>query len=74
MTRATRGHSGRPLTAPPSTQLIYLCVVAAVTFRLTELVFPDAALTLYALSAIAWIAAFAGFLIIYSPMLLFSRS
>ncbi|WP_421865684.1 NnrS family protein [Parvibaculum sp.] len=74
MTRATRGHSGRPLTAPPSTQLIYLCVVAAVIFRLTELVFPDAALTLYALSAIAWIAAFAGFLIIYSPMLLFSRS
>jgi len=74
MTRATRGHSGHPLTAPPATQFIYLCAVAAVIFRLTELVFPGAALTLYALSAAAWIAAFAGFLVIYSPMLLFSRS
>lgn len=73
MTRATRGHSGNPLTAPLTTQLVYLCAVMAVIFRLAELVFPDASLTLYALSASSWIAAFSGFLVIYSPMLLFLR-
>lgn len=71
MTRATRGHSGRLLTAPFTTRLVYLCAVLAALFRLAEPLFPEVALTIYALSAASWIAAFAGFLILYSPMLLF---
>ncbi len=71
MTRATLGHTGRPLVASPGTQVIYvLAIVAAVgriaaSFGNTEF--------LLALSALAWVGAFGAFLLIYGSMLMKPR-
>ena len=67
MTRATLGHTGRPLAASPATQAIYLCAFAAALLRIVAAFVGDVALL--DLSALAWIAAFAGFAIVYGPML-----
>lgn len=74
MTRATRGHCGHPLTAPPATQFIYLMVVAAALLRLSEIIIPDAALMLRVASGGTWLVAFAGFIVAYGPMLLRPRA
>lgn len=74
MTRATRGHCGHPLTAPPTTQFIYLMVVAAALLRLSEIIIPDAALMLRVASGGTWLVAFAGFIVAYGPMLLRPRA
>lgn len=73
MTRATRGHSGRSLTAPRTTQIVYLCIILAGVLRLGEACLPDASMTLYVLSALSWVAAFSTFLMIYGPMLVLPR-
>ncbi len=69
MTRATRGHTGRQLKAPPSTALIYALAVVAVAARVAAALVADKLLFLYAASA-AWIAAFVLFAAIYGPYLL----
>lgn len=69
MTRATRGHTGRQLTAPPSTALIYALAVLAVVARVLAAVVADKLLFLYAASA-AWVTAFTLFVAIYGPYLL----
>src|SRR5262245_3411054 len=68
MTRATLGHTGRPLAASTGTQAIYLCALTAAVFRVAAalLSWPD----LMHLAAVAWIAAFAGFAAIYGPLLI----
>lgn len=70
MTRATLGHTGRPLTAGPGTMLIYLLVTAAALLRVLGAV-PGSGLDamLLALSGFAWIAAFGLFVLLYGPML-----
>lgn len=70
MTRASLGHSGRALTAGTGTTLAYLLVTAAVAARVAAPVFPAAELTLLAGSALAWIAGFGLFLLLYGPILL----
>lgn len=70
MSRATLGHSGRPLAASPATVAVYALAIVAALARIAA-VFPssfDNAL-LY-VAAAAWVAAFAGFAAIYGPMLL----
>lgn len=71
MTRATRGHTGRALTAPVVTRLAYLCLFAAALAR------PLADLTgIFGLLEAAgglWIAAFALYLLEYAPMLTRAR-
>lgn len=69
MTRATLGHMARPLAASRATQLIYLAVIAAMFARIAMEVFPAATMPLMYGAAIAWIAAFAGFVVAYGPML-----
>lgn len=69
MTRASRGHTGRPLTASHVTQLIYLLAVLAALSRLTTILFPELTLTLLEIAALAWVGAFATFAISYAPML-----
>ena len=68
MTRASLGHTGRPLSASPATQVIYLCALVAALARIA------ATLTGWTdfmhVAAIAWIAAFGGFVAIYGPLLL----
>lgn len=68
MTRASLGHTGHPLTATVPVRLIYLAAVVAAVARIV-------AATGYArepmlhVSAAAWVAAFAGFVIVYAPLL-----
>lgn len=73
MTRASLGHSGRELTATPGTQAIYLFAVLAALSRVAAPVFGDLSMTVLELAAGAWTAAFAGFVVLYAPMLLKSR-
>jgi uncharacterized protein involved in response to NO len=71
MTRATLGHTGRKLAASLGTQAVYAFAVAAALLRIAaSLVFPG---PLLHAAAVAWLAAFGGFLIIYGPMLLQRR-
>ena len=66
MTRATLGHTGRALTAGPATVAIYLCLFGSAFARLGASVHLD----LMHLSGLLWLAAFAGFALVYGPALL----
>jgi uncharacterized protein involved in response to NO len=67
MTRATLGHTGRPLQASAGTQVIYACVFVAAVLRIVAACIGSTVL-LDAAGA-AWIAAFAGFVLLYGPLL-----
>lgn len=69
MTRVTLSDTGRPPRAPRATLLIYATAVLAALLRVVA---PLSAhtLTLYVASAVAWILAFGGFLVVYGPFLL----
>jgi uncharacterized protein involved in response to NO len=71
MTRATRGHTGRGLVAPPSTQLIYALAFVAALLRVAGAM--AGSLVLIEVAAVAWVAAFGGFLVFYGPALLAQR-
>ena len=73
MTRATLGHTGRPLTASRATAAIYLSVTATAAARLASGLADDAGPVLLHASAAAWVAAFALFVLVYGPMLLRGR-
>ena len=68
MTRVTRGHTGRPLTAAGVTQVLFAAIQAATVTRVLAgfEIWTNGLLTL---SAICWILAFVGFVVIYGPML-----
>lgn len=68
MTRASRGHTGNPLTADPATMAFYALVNGAALSRVAAALglFPA---PLIGLSAALWIAAFALFILRYGPML-----
>jgi uncharacterized protein involved in response to NO len=72
MTRATRGHTGRPLSADWPTGLIYLAITAAAITRLVA-GFGIAQNMFLVLSAMLWAIAFLLFAAIYGRMLLQSR-
>ena len=74
MTRTSRGHSGRSLTSPPTTTIIYLLAIASVILRLATAVLADWTTALLELAATAWVAAFLAFVLLYGPMLLWSRA
>lgn len=74
MTRASRGHSGRPLTAPLSTTLIYLAAFLAAALRMAASFLPEHAMILLAAAGIAWTFAFLGFAASYGPMLVRARA
>jgi uncharacterized protein involved in response to NO len=69
MTRATRGHTGHPLTAELPTIAIYAGVVIAAFARIAAAVVPEWTLLAMPIAAVAWVASFAGFVAIYGPML-----
>lgn len=68
MTRASLGHSGRPLTATRTITAVYYLVIASVVLRFIASfgAAPDWVLDL---STTGWIAGFAGFSIVYWPIL-----
>jgi uncharacterized protein involved in response to NO len=67
MTRATLGHTGRPLEAGPATQVIYGLVLLAAVLRVVAVFAGSAALLEF--SSVAWIAGFTGFVLLYAPLL-----
>jgi uncharacterized protein involved in response to NO len=66
MTRATRGHTGRDLTAPWGTRLIYLSVNIGALTRVAAAMLPDAYLPLLIASAAFWSLAFGLFVALYA--------
>ncbi len=72
-TRATLGHTGRPLTASRTTATIYVFITVAAVARLAAELAGGAGPALLRVSAAAWIGAFALFLACYGPMLLSRR-
>lgn len=73
MTRASLGHSGRPLTATRPIQLLYVAAFVAACARIAA-AFDLQREPLLHLSATAWVLGFAGFVVVYGPMLTRSRT
>jgi uncharacterized protein involved in response to NO len=73
MTRASRGHTGRPLNAGKVEVLIYVLVNAAALTRVVGGLILDIYQPLLIASATLWSAAFLTFAIGYAPMLLLPR-
>ena len=72
MTRTTLGHVGRPLHATRGTVFIYICVIAAAILRFASGLGSVPQSILY-LGAIAWVAAFVSFVLLFGPFLLRPR-
>jgi uncharacterized protein involved in response to NO len=70
MTRASLGHTGRPLHAGTGTIAIYLLVTLAAASRFVASLLGENALLATALAGCAWSAAFTLFAILYAPILL----
>jgi len=68
MTRASRGHTGRPLTASPATTTAYAALIIAGLLRPFAEFIPDAYSDLLSLSGLLWVVAFALFVLEYGPM------
>jgi len=69
MTRATRGHTGRPLTADRATLAIYVAVNLATVIRVAAPLWPSAQPALLGLGATLWALAFGGYAAVYDGML-----
>lgn len=69
MTRATRGHTGRPLAADGGTVAIYLSINAAALARVAAPFAGEAQTAILAVSALLWSGAFGGFALVYGRML-----
>ncbi|GAM01836.1 NnrS family protein [Sphingomonas parapaucimobilis] len=69
MTRATRGHTGRPLLADAATTAAYALILAAGILRVTAQLLPLPYMAAMQLAALAWFGAFGLFLLRYGPML-----
>jgi uncharacterized protein involved in response to NO len=73
MTRASLGHTGRPLSASRATQAIYLAVVGAAVARVCASLEPSHADVLLPIAGVAWTVAFLGFAAAYGPLLVSAR-
>jgi uncharacterized protein involved in response to NO len=73
MTRATRGHTGRPLAAGAATTAIYLAINIAALLRVAGPFFDATRPLLLAASGLVWSLAFGGFAAAYGRMLLLPR-
>ena len=70
MTRATRGHTGRPRVADAATTAIYAAALLAAVVRVCAPFHPEWGPALLGVSAALWALAFLGFALVYGPMLL----
>jgi uncharacterized protein involved in response to NO len=68
MTRATLGHTGQPLAASAGTQAIYALAASGALLRIAAALAGSTALL--DLGGLLWIAAFAGFAVLYGPLLI----
>ncbi len=70
MSRASLGHTGRPLVAPRPIVWAYGLVTLAALLRVAgPLLVPSSTAFVLTLAAVAWIAAFATFAAVYAPIL-----
>ena len=69
MTRATLGHTGRPLTAGPATVAIYVLITLAALLRFAAPFDPDTMAPLLSAAGAAWSGAFALFAVFYGGAL-----
>lgn len=69
MTRATRGHTGRPLHADAPTTAIYVAINLAALTRVAAPFLPQAHVALLSASSLLWMLAFGGFAAVYWRML-----
>jgi uncharacterized protein involved in response to NO len=74
MTRASLGHTGRPLAAGPGTTAIYLLVTLAAVLRLAAPLAGARYLDILWLAGLAWIGAFALFALLYLRPLALPRA
>jgi uncharacterized protein involved in response to NO len=74
MTRATLGHTGRPLHAGPATVAIYLLVTVGALLRLLAPALPMPYLGALTLAAALWCGGFLLYLVVYGPMLVRPRA
>ena len=73
MTRASLGHSGRPLVASRQISAIYVLAVVAATTRIAAGIMPSVP-WLLEIAGMTWIMAFSGFVIVYAPLLALRRT
>jgi uncharacterized protein involved in response to NO len=74
MTRATLGHTGRPLAATSATAAIYALVTLAALLRVTAPLSGPYVILLTTLAGATWTGAFALFVLYFGPMLLRPRA
>lgn len=74
MTRASLGHTGRPLVAPPPIVAAYLLITLAALVRVGGPAIPGAYGQSIAIAGILWIGAFTLYLLVYIPILLSPRA
>jgi uncharacterized protein involved in response to NO len=72
MTRVSFGHVGKPLHAARGTVFIYACMIVAAILRIAAGLGSTPQVVLY-LAAVAWIAAFVGFAVLFGPLLVRPR-
>ncbi len=70
MTRVSRGHTGRELSADNATTVIYAVVILAAAVRIAAALLGEARETLLLGAAALWIGAFGLFAVRYGPFLL----
>ncbi len=73
MTRVSRGHTGRRLTASAGTVVLYALILTAAVARILAGLYPQATSILLPISGVGWIGAFGGFVILYGRMLVSPR-
>jgi uncharacterized protein involved in response to NO len=73
MTRASLGHTGSPLVASPTTQIMYAAVVIAALARVCASLEPSWSDTLLHVAVLTWCIAFLGFASSYGPILIGSH-
>ena len=74
MTRASLGHTGRPLEASRFTGVIYLAVIVSAVARIAVALWPEWTMVLMPVTGLAWVVASLGFAVAYGPLLVTARS
>jgi uncharacterized protein involved in response to NO len=69
MTRATRGHTGRPIRASKLTLILFAAIFVAAAIRPLAEMLPDLYFVILGTSGTAWMAAFSLFTVEYGAML-----
>ncbi|SKA31951.1 uncharacterized protein involved in response to NO [Enhydrobacter aerosaccus] len=69
MSRASLGHTGRPLQASPALEAVYGIVLLAAIARIAAAISATGTVTLLHIAAFAWATAFLGFAGLYAPLL-----